>query len=54
MSDEKQYSVWVGSSVVNHYYLTKLEAISMARKFIDHGHDDVFVELVIDKVEEIK
>ena len=22
MSDEKQYSVWVGSSAVNDYYLT--------------------------------
>jgi hypothetical protein len=42
----KTYSVWVGGSEVNDYYLTKENADSLAQKWIAEGYDDVMVEEV--------
>lgn len=40
------YTVWVGGTEVNDYYLTKEEATELATKFIKDGYDDVEIELV--------
>ena len=40
----KSFSVWVGGSEVNDYYLTQDEAIKLAEKYIEDGHDDVSIE----------
>ena len=42
--DEKSYSVWVGGSEVNDYYLTKDEATTLAQEYIDQDYDDVRIE----------
>ena len=42
--NEKSYSVWVGGSEVNDYYLTKDEATTLAQKYIDQDYDDVRIE----------
>jgi len=43
MSNEKIYSVWVGASEVNNYYLTKQYAIDLAEEYKDDGYDDVVI-----------
>ena len=43
MSNEKIYSVWVGASEVNNYYLTKQDAIDLAEEYKDDGYDDVVI-----------
>lgn len=43
MSNEKIYSVWVGASEVNWYYLTKQDAIDLAEEYRDDGYDDVVI-----------
>jgi hypothetical protein len=41
-----KWTVWVGGSEVNGYYLTKGQAISIARDWFDRGYSDVVVEEV--------
>ena len=41
--EEKIYSVWVGGGEVNDNYLTKNEAISLAKEYEDDGYDDVVI-----------
>ena len=47
LATKRQYTVWVGASEVNDFYLTKQEAIDLADEYKDDGYNDVFVELVI-------
>ena len=42
----KHYSVWVGGSEVNDYYLSREDAISLANEYRDNGYDDVVIEKV--------
>ena len=42
----EKYSVWVGGSEVNDYYLTLDEAQTIARQYITDGYDDVIIERV--------
>ena len=37
------WSVWVGSSEMNDYYLSQQEAIRLAQHFIDENYDDVAI-----------
>lgn len=41
--EEKVYSVWVGASEVNNFYLTKQDAIDLAEEYKDDGYDDVVI-----------
>lgn len=40
----KKYSVWVGGSEVNDYYLTKEQAEYLAEEYKEDGYDDVVIE----------
>ena len=40
---EKRYSVWVGGTEVNDYYLPKDRAKVLALEYRDDGYDDVVV-----------
>jgi hypothetical protein len=42
-----KWSVWVGGSEVNDYYLTKESAENLAQEWIAEGYDDVVVEEVV-------
>ena len=44
------YTVWVGGTEVNADYVEYDEACSIAKKYIDEGHDDVTIQLVKWKV----
>lgn len=46
MSEERCWTVWVGGTEANDYYLTKEEAHFLAQLFIDDDYDDVLVEKV--------
>ena len=37
------YSVWVGASEVNDYYLSLEDAIELAQEYKDDGYDDVVI-----------
>ena len=39
----KVFSVWVGGSEVNDYYLTIDEAIRIADEYVDDGYEDVHI-----------
>ena len=41
---EKCYTVWVGGTEVNDYYLDKDGALRLAQLYIDDGYDDVNIE----------
>jgi len=41
------WTVWVGVSEVNDYYLTKEQADRLAQLYLDDDYDDVIVEKVI-------
>lgn len=40
----KLYTVWVGGTEVNDYYLTKEQADNLAFEYEVDGYDDVIVE----------
>ena len=40
---EKVYSVWVGASEVNDYYLSFKDAVDLAEEYKDDGYDDVVI-----------
>ena len=40
---KNRYSVFVGGMEVNHYYLTKSQAWSVAKDWADKGYDDVVI-----------
>ena len=42
----ENYTVWVGGSEVNDYYLSLDEAQSLAKLYLDRGYDDVLIEEV--------
>ena len=42
----EHYTVWVGGSEVNDYYLTQSEAQTIAQQYITDGYDDVIIERV--------
>ena len=42
----KEYTVWVGGTEVNDYYLTKEEAENLAFEYKDDGYDDVIIEKI--------
>jgi hypothetical protein len=37
------WTIWVGGSEINSYYLSQSEAVSIAREWIDEGYSDVIV-----------
>lgn len=39
----KVFSVWVGGSEVNDYYLTIDEAVRIADEYVDDGYEDVHI-----------
>jgi hypothetical protein len=41
---EKCYTVWVGGTEVNDYYLDRDSALRLAQLYIDDGYDDVNIE----------
>lgn len=41
------YTIWVGGSEVNAYYLTRESAEDIAAAWKDRGYDDVVIEEVI-------
>ena len=41
-----KYTVWVGGTEVNDYYLTKQQAENLAFEYEQQGYDDVFVEQI--------
>mgnify|MGYP006928157404 CR=1 FL=1 len=42
-----KYTVWVGGTEVNDYYLDSEEkAEALAQEFIDDGYDDVKIETI--------
>ena len=43
----KKYSVWVGGTEVNDYYLSKAEANRLAQGYIDDGYDDVAIRVEV-------
>ena len=43
-SIERIYSVWVGASEVNDYYLEYNDAQDLANVYIKQGYDDVIIE----------
>ena len=42
----EKYTVWVGGSEMNDYYLSLSEAQTIARQYITDGYDDVIIERV--------
>ena len=40
---DKVFSVWVGGSEVNDYYLTLDDAIRLADEYVDDGYEDVHI-----------
>ena len=40
------WTVWVGGSEVNNYYLNMSEAISIAQEWQEKGYSDVVIENV--------
>lgn len=44
MEEGKLYTVWVGGTEVNDYYLTYEEAMDLADDYIEDGYDDVSIE----------
>jgi len=42
----KEYTVWVGGTEVNDYYLSKEEAKRLANEYTTDGYDDVIIEKV--------
>ena len=43
-TENQYYSVWVGGTEVNDYYITKFQAEKIAKKFINDGYDDVQIQ----------
>lgn len=43
---KKNYTVWVGGTEVNDYYLTKEQAEKLADEYINDGYDDVKIEKI--------
>lgn len=41
------FSVWVGGSEVNDYYLTGSEMIDLVRKYASEGYEDIEIEQVL-------
>ncbi len=41
---KEYYTVWVGGSEVNDYYLDRDGALRLAQLYIDDGYDDVNIE----------
>ena len=41
-----RYSVWVGGTEVNDYYLTETLAEELANEYIEDGYDDVKIEQI--------
>jgi hypothetical protein len=39
-----KWTVWVGGSEVNDYYLSQKQAQNMAQAWIDEGYDEVVIE----------
>jgi hypothetical protein len=37
------WTIWVGGSEINSYYLSQSEAVSIAREWIAEGYSDVIV-----------
>lgn len=48
MSIEKVYSVWVGATEVNDYYLSHSDAKDLADEYKIDGYDDVIIEKMAD------
>ena len=44
--NEDRYTLWVGGSEVNNYYLTLIEAEELADEYIEGGYDDVQIEKI--------
>ena len=44
--NDKEYTVWVGSTEVNDVLLDWEKALKLAHIYIDDGYDDVVIELV--------
>ena len=44
--NEDRFTVWVGGSEVNNYYLTLIEAAELADEYIEDGYDDVQIEKI--------
>ena len=44
--NEDRYTLWVGGSEVNNYYLTLIEAEELADEYIEDGYDDVQIEKI--------
>jgi len=42
----EKYTVWVGGSEMNDYYLSLSEAQTIAQQYITDGYDDVIIERV--------
>jgi len=43
MVNIKKYSVWVGGTEVNDYYLSKKQASALAQVYINNNYDDVAI-----------
>jgi len=41
---KKIYSVWVGGTEINDYYIPKQQAEDLANQYIQDGYDDVKIE----------
>tara|TARA_R100000700_G_C3095401_1_gene94867 strand:+ start:394 stop:534 length:141 start_codon:yes stop_codon:yes gene_type:complete len=41
---KKIYSVWVGGTEINDYYIPKHKAKQLANQYIQDGYDDVKIE----------
>jgi hypothetical protein len=41
LTNDSQWSVWVGGGEVNDFYLTEQEAENLANQFINDGYNDV-------------
>ena len=39
----KKYSVWVGGTEVNDYYLTYERATEIYQEYVDKGYDDTVI-----------
>ena len=46
---EKEFTVWVGGTEVNDYYLTKVDALALSDDYLNDGYDDVIVENINEK-----
>lgn len=42
----ENYTVWVGGSEINDYYLSLDEVQSLAKLYLDQGYDDVIIQEV--------